>query len=652
MDHQLNKDYNETAYTPRKSFLRVATATPEVDIAHVGNNIEAIGELYEQATKENVALVTFPEMSLTGYSIGDLVQSQTLLDQAEQGLIELSQITKGKNTAMVVGLPLRVGNAIYNCAALLANGIILGVVPKQNLPTYKEFYEKRWFQSWDDRPNIDITIGNQKVPFGPNQLFTIGGSNVGIEICEDLWVPQSPHERLVANSADVIVNPSASPELATKADYRRQLIGSVAAKQVCTYVYANADPSESTMDVVMSGHCLVSEGGRQIAERKPFSKDESRLMIADVDQSHIMFDRRQNTNFPNEKTISITQTGITSEQIDLRQAVDPYPFLPKGTLGHRAERLNEILSVQAIGLAQRLKASGCKKMVMGLSGGLDSTLALMVCLRAAEYSGLDPQEAIDTLTMPSVSSSDRTQNNALKLADAVGVSSHEIPIAQISQEQLAALQHSGAQDVTFENVQARMRTSMLFNHANSVGGLVVGTGDLSEIALGWSTYNGDHMSHYNPNASIPKTLIRELTWQAAQDLPSKARGIIADIIDTPISPELIGDGTEVSQETESIIGPYELHDFFEYHFVRWMEPFDKIEYLANQAFAEKYEPEEIRHWLKTYVWRFFGSQWKRSVMPDGPKVGTVSHSPRGDWRMPSDTRNAKFAFYDKLGLVT
>lgn len=644
-------EHNNVEYSPSTDFIRVATATPEVNLAYVEGNIAAIKELYREAVEQDVSLVTFPEMSITGYSLGDLVQSETLLDQAKRGLIELSQSTKDTNTAMVVGLPFREGNALYNCAALLANGEIQGIVPKQNLPSYKEFQEKRWFQTWDDRPNASVEVGGQEVTFGRDQLFAVAGSTVGIEICEDLWVPQSPHERLVANGADVIVNPSASPELAAKRAYRRQLIGMVAVKQACTYVYASADQSESTMDVVMGGHCIINQAGSELAERPPLTRRAARLMIADADRSHVMFDRRQNTNFPNERSISVTKTGITAEQTDIRRTIEPHPFIPKGTPEEQAERLDEILAIQAAGLAERMRASGCNKLVLGLSGGLDSTLALMVCLRAAEYNGLDPMQAIDTLTMPSKASTNRTQNNAVQLADAVGVSSREIPIAEMSQAQLEALQHSGMQDVTYENVQARLRTSLLFNHANTVSGLVVGTGDLSEIALGWSTFNGDHMSHYNPNASIPKTLIKELTWRAAQDLSGPARAIIADILDTPISPELTGDGSDVSQETENLIGPYELHDFFEYHFVRWMEPFDKIEYLANQAFADKYEPEEIQHWLKTYVWRFFGNQWKRSVMPDGPKVGTVSHSPRGDWRMPSDTRDAKFAFYNKLGLV-
>lgn len=645
------KEHNPE-YSPVTDYIRLATATPEVNIAHVPSNVAAIQELYEEAAEERVALVTFPELCITGYSMGDLVQSPTLLDQAEEGLIALRDSTKGINTAMVVGFPYRLGNAIYNCAALLADGQIKGIVPKQNLPNYKEFYEKRWYQAWDARPNTTVEVDGQEVTFGRDQLFAVAGSVVGIEICEDLWVPQSPHERLVANGADVIVNPSASPELAAKQAYRRQLVGMVAAKQVCTYVYAGAHSSEPTMDVVMGGHGLVIEGGQKLAERRPFARFAPRLTVADADRSHLMFDRRQNTNFPNQRDIAITRTEVAATQEELRRSIEQHPFLPKGSKAERAERLDEILSIQAMGLAERVRASGCKKMVLGLSGGLDSTLALMVCLRAADYCGLAPEEAIETITMPSTASSERTQSNALRLADAVGVQSREIPIATLSKVVLEALQHTGEQDVTYENAQARIRTNLLLNYANSVQGLVVGTGDLSEIALGWCTYGGDHLSHYNPNASVPKTLVRMLTMHAAQEYSAQAQAIIADILDTPVSPELTGDGDAISQETDSIIGPNDLRDFFEYHFVRWMEPFNKIEYLANQAFKGVYEPADIEHWLKLYVSRFFGNQWKRSVMPDGPKVGTVSHSPRGDWRMPSDVRDAKFAFYTKLGVMS
>ncbi|MEO5949055.1 MAG: NAD(+) synthase [Candidatus Saccharimonas sp.] len=639
------------AYQPSQDHLRVAAATPEVHVAVVSKNIETITSLYLEAASQDVSLITFPELCITGYSIGDLVQHSTLLDQARAGLIELARLTSGVNTAMVVGLPFAVGNAIYNTAALLADGEIKGIVPKQHLPTYKEFYEKRWYQSWDNRPNIVLTIDGYTTSFGLKQLFMIAGTKVGIEVCEDLWVPESPHIFLVKEGADIIVNPSASPEIASKAGYRSNLVNMTAAKQLVGYVYAGADHNESTMDIVMSGHALISEGGRQLAERKPFDMTAPRLTIADIDYAHLRFDRRQTTNFPNEFSITPTETTIKAVQKNLLRDVDPYPFIPKGDTEQVAERLDEILTIQTMGLYERLRGLGeGAKMVVGLSGGLDSTLAFLVMVRVAKVLGKEPRECIDTLTMPARASSARTQSNALRLAAAFGIDGIEIPIANIAKQQLNALGHDGKENVTFENTHARIRTALLFNHANAHHGLVVGTGDLSEIALGWSTYNGDHMSHYNPNASIPKTLIRSLVKHAADELGDDARDIIADIVDTPVSPELTGNGT-LSQETEAILGSYDLHDFFEYHFVRWMEPSDKIEYLARNAHLIRFSETEITRVLSTYMQRFFTNQWKRSVMPDGPKVGTVSHSPRGDWRMPSDLRGAQFAFYAKLGLM-
>jgi NAD+ synthase (glutamine-hydrolysing) len=637
-------------YEPRLDYIRVATATPEVSLANVANNIAAISGLYRESVEQQAAIVVFPELSITGYSVGDLVQSPTLLNQAKEGLLEHSELTKAMPTAMVVGLPLAVNNEIYNCAALISDGEIRGIVPKQNLPTYKEFYEKRWYQSWGEQPNIALSIGDNVTTFGTNQLFSVAGSIVGIEICEDLWVPQPPHEKLIANGADIILNPSASPEIASKSSYRRQLVGITAAKQVAGYVYSGADHTESTMDVVMSGHALISESGKLLAERAPFDNSSPRLTYADIDRSHLLFDRRQNTNFPNLHTINPTSTTIEARQTDLLTTIDPHPFIPKGTPEQIKERLAEILTIQATGLAQRVASVGGEGMVLGLSGGLDSTLALLVAVKAARQLGRSPNELIHTLTMPSKASSKRTQGNAIALSRSLDIPSIEIPIGELANQQLNALNHAGDEDVTFENTQARIRTALLFNYANQHRRIVVGTGDLSEIALGWSTFNGDHMSHYNPNASVPKSLIRALVEYASNDLPADARSYVRDILDTPVSPELTGTG-DLSQSTESILGPYELHDFFEYHFVRWMEPVDKIEYLALKAHGDKYKPAEIRAALSIYIERFFKNQWKRSVMPDGPKVGTVSHSPRGDWRMPSDARDAHLAFYARLGMM-
>ena len=640
-----------TEYQPRNDFIRVATATPEVSVANVAANIAEITKLYREAAQQDVSLVTFPELSLTGYSIGDLVQHSTLLDQAKEALCQLAAETHEANTAMIVGLPLAVGNAIYNTAAVLADGTIVGIVPKQNLPTYKEFYEKRWYQSWDNRENCTIQIGPMQTTFGLNQLFSIAGSTVGIEICEDLWVPDSPHTTLVANGADVIANPSASPEIVSKSEYRRQLVGITAAKQVTGYLYAGADFTESTADIVMSGHALINEGGRTLAERKPFDIAAPRLTISDIDRSHVLFDRRQTTNFPNEQSILPHPTAVTAEQTDLRRDIDPFPFIPKGSPEYVAGRLEEIMTIQTMATYRRMPELGDQAiMVIGVSGGLDSTLALLIAVRVATLLQKAPADCIHTLTMPAHASSDRTQNNALELAQSFGIAAKEIPIADMAEAQLTALQHLGGEDIAFENTHARLRTALLFNYANSHRGVVVGTGDLSEIALGWSTFNGDHISHYNPNCSIPKTLIRSLVAHGASRLTAPQQAVIADILDTPVSPELTGDGT-LSQQTESILGSYDLHDFFEYHFVRWMEPAEKIEYLAKKAHGDRFSDGEIEQTLATYIRRFFGNQWKRNVMADGPKVGTVSHSPRGDWRMPSDIAGAHLQFYARLAIL-
>ncbi len=622
----------ENVYAPRTDYIRVATASPEVAIGDVKTNLQRTVELYNNAVAESVSLVVFPELGLTGYSIQDLVGQPALLKAAKDGLLAFSEATKDTQTAAIVGLPLSVNNAIYNCAAVIANGTIQGIVPKQNLPTYNEFYEKRWYQAWDaQKTNTMIRIGNEVVPFGTQQLFTIAGQSVGVEICEDLWVPRQPGTELAANGALIIANPSASPETVAKSAYRRQLVSQTAGRNMVGYVYASADSSESTSEIVMSGHQIINELGSTLAERAPFSAVQ-RLMIADIDTQHILHDRRHTTNFPNDFSITPTETGIEAHQTDLRRSIDAEPFIPKGTTEQIAERLDTILNIQATGLAVRLKSTGIKKIVLGLSGGLDSTLALLVALKAGDQLGLSPAELVHTLTMPGKASSERTQSNAAQLAAALGVPNEEIPIAGLSADQLKALGHKGSEDVTYENTQARIRQALVFNKANQLHGLALGTGDLSEIALGWCTYNGDHMSHYNVNASIPKTLVRSLVRHAGASLPAEAQNILHDILDTPVSPELTGDGASISQETEDLIGPYELHDFFLYHFLRFKEPEAKIGYLAVKAFEGRRTEEEIKKWLNVFFTRFYQNQWKRQAMPDGAKVG-ISLSPKGDWRM-------------------
>jgi len=623
-----------TLYTPKQDFLRVATATPKVSIGDVPANVEAIKKLYKEAVEAKSSLVVFPELSITGYTIQDLVAQPSLLNAARQGLIELAQATANQNTAAIVGLPFKVGNAIYNCAAVISEGAIRGIVPKQNLPTYNEFYEKRWYQTWDDKPNTTVNLDGIDVLFGKEQLFAIGDELVGIEICEDLWVPEQPSTHLVANGATIIANPSASPEAVAKAQYRRGLVANTAARNVTGYVYSSADQTESTAEIVMGGHAMINELGTMLAERAPFTPPQ-RIMTADIDMQHIAHDRLKTTNFPNRQDITPTQTYVTPNQDTLERTIDAHPFIPNGSLEDVNERLDTILNIQATGLAMRLRSAHIKKVVLGLSGGLDSTLALIAAIRAAEVLEIKPGDLIHTLTMPGNASSDRTQNNAIQLAESLGITNEEIAIADLAKAQLDAIQHGGEEDVTFENTQARIRQALVFNKANQLNGLALGTGDLSEIALGWCTYNGDHMSHYNVNASIPKTLVRSLVRHAAEKLPKIAAAIITDILDTPVSPELTGDGKTISQETEDLIGPYELHDFFLYHHLRWLEPQVKISYLAIKAFEGQYTPEEIIKWLDIFMKRFYQNQWKRQAMPDGAKVG-ISLSPKGDWRMPAE----------------
>lgn len=628
-------------FNPTEPYLRVATACPEVNVADVKTNIERIGELYQQATENGTALVVFPELSVTGYSLGDLVQQNALLRQALDGTFQLAELTSEKSTAMVVGLPLRVGNGLYNCAAVLAEGQIKGFVPKKNLPTYGEFYEKRWYKTWE-QSNIYLDNEGQDIPFGNDLLFDIAGVTTGVEICEDLWVADPPSVEKAQQGALVIANPSASPELVGKAAYRRQLVAMQAARLMSGYIYAGCDWTESTMDVVMGGHQVISENGRILAERQPFATGQ-RLQTADIDVEHLAHDRRRDTNFVDKIGHKVVSLLVKKPEFLPNPIVNPHPFLPAGENdAERGERLQSIIDIQAHGLAQRLRATRSSRLHLGLSGGLDSTLAFLVGCRAAEIIGQEPKNVLRTYTMPGEASSDRTQSNAVKLAALYDIPNEVIPIGELAANELSALGHDGVtQDITYENVQARLRTSLLFNKGNQLGGMVLGTGDLSEIALGWCTYNGDHMSHYHVNAGVPKTLVRHLVRHIADNgVNQAARETLIDILDTPVSPELTSaQEGEISQKTEDIIGPYELHDFFLYQLIRWGDSPKKIAFLANQAFEDTYSPEEVDKWLSVFLRRFTTQQFKRSAMPDGPKVGSVALSPRGDWRMPSDLMN-------------
>jgi NAD+ synthase (glutamine-hydrolysing) len=628
------------SFTPANSYLRVATATPEVSIGNVRTNVATITALYMQACTQNSSLVVFPELCLTGYSLGDTVRQQTLLASARAGLLELAKTTTGTNTAMIVGLPFSHNGRLYNAAAMLAGGKVRGIATKTNLPNYSEFYEQRWYQSFAGTTTTEFA--GAVIPFGQGLLFTIGGIEVGIEICEDIWVADQPSRKLSAAGALLIVNPSASPELVGKSGYRAELVRMTSAAQRVAYIYSGADWTESTTDIVMGGHALIAENGSTLAERVPFTQ-EARLLIADVDIDHIRHDRLQDSTKGEEASATVIDCKIKREQTDCLRRTQKSYFLPESeSAEQRTARLERIFAIQAHGLARRLLATKSSHIVLGLSGGLDSTLALLVAARAADILQKKPYDFIHALTMPGPASSNRTQNNAVKLAKQLGVRSKTIGITDIANVERQALEHNGEQDITYENIQARARTTLLFNYANKVGGIVLGTGDLSELALGWCTFNGDHMSHYNVNASVPKTLIRDIVSYAA-NLPvnSAAKAVLNDIVATPISPELTTTTKKgISQQTESLVGPYILHDFFVFHVLRYGDNPAKIAYLANRAFAGVYTQAEVEKWLTVFYERFANNQFKRSVMPDGPKVGSVSLSPRGDWRMPSDMQSA------------
>lgn len=619
-------------YQPSESYLRVATGCPEVAVADVAANIRNLQTVYQDAVSQDVSLLTFPELSLTGYTLGDLVNQNQLLERARKGLTDLAETTSDQPTAMVVGVPLQVGNSLYNCAAVLADGQVKGLVPKQNLPTYNEFYEDRWFQAWD-KETITIDVNGQPVPFGNNLLFDIAGVPTGVEICEDLWVAAPPSTGLAEYGALLIANPSASPEQVGRDNYRRQLVSNQSGRLIAGYVYAGCHPTESTMDIVMGGHQIIAENGKVVAEREPFG--DKTLTVTDIDVEHLLHDRRKQ-GFVHKLGALAIQTGLVREQRDLKITIDKHPFLPDESLEARAKRLDRVLQVQAQGLAMRMKNTRRERVVIGLSGGLDSTLALFVACEAARILGAAPADMIRTITMPGPASSSNTQSNAALLAAALNAPNETMPIKPLVDAELKIIGHDGTvQDITYENVQARARTSILFNYGNKEHCIVLGTGDLSEIALGWCTFNADHMSHYNVNASIPKTMIRLLVAHAAQRYPD-AVPVTEDIIGTPISPELTREDDQLSQLTEDIIGPYELHDFFMTHVIRWGDKPAKIAYLAKQAFQDSYSQDEIDKWLGLHLDRFAKNQFKRSVMPDGPKVGSIALSPRGDWRMPSD----------------
>ncbi len=625
----------------KHGFIKVSAATPALRVADPAYNAGEIIALARQAADEGSALCVFPELSLTAYSCGDLFTQQVLLDGALRALETVRAASEDLDLAIAAGLPLRAGSGLYNCATVLCRGKLLGVVPKQYIPNYAEFYEGRYFTSCIGLSTRSISLLGQETPFGTDLLFTCRqapGFTFGIEICEDLWVASQPSAKLAESGATVIANLSASDELIGKADYRRELIRSQSGRLICGYLYADAGFGESTQDLVFSGQDFIAENGSILAESQRY---ESGLISSEIDVERLLHDRRRSNTFGGgEPSATRIFFDLTPRETALTRHIPRTPFVPEGS-EQLASRCEEILAMQSVGLATRLRHAHAKTAVIGLSGGLDSTLALIVTVHAFDRLGLD-RKGILAVTMPCFGTTARTKSNALRLAEEYGASIRTVEIGDAVRQHFQDIgQPMEQQDVTFENAQARMRTLVLMDLANQNGGLVVGTGDLSELALGWATYNGDHMSMYGVNASIPKTLVRYLTAYEAGRSGEALAAILRDILDTPVSPELLPpkDG-EISQKTEELVGPYELHDFYLYYLIRFGYRPEKIFRLAKYAWGDAYDGATIKKWLVTFLKRFFAQQFKRSCLPDGPKVGTVSLSPRGDWRMPSDASGA------------
>ena len=620
----------------KDGYIRVAAGSFETSIANVKNNSENICNLINEAYHNDARVLVLPELCLTGYTCEDLFNQDRLLNEAKQQLQTIITATNNKDLITIVGLPYQHLNSLYNVAAVIHQGALLALVPKTHIPNYQEFYEARRFEQ-APKENTLTNFNGQKIPFGTHYVFastTNSDFKFGVEICEDLWLPDAPSTKLALNGANLILNPSASNEITTKSDYRRLLVSSQSARLVCGYVYCNAGNGESTTDVVFSGHHIISENGTMIKESRGF---DSELIYGDLDLKKLSSERRKMTTFKSYHNYEIIYFDSTNIDLNTTYYYDPHPFVPSNR-DLRAKRCKEVFDIQTRGLMQRLKATGIKKVVIGISGGLDSTLALLVCTMAFKKLNYDTKDII-AITMPCFGTTSRTKNNALGLMEELAVTRIEVDITESVRIQFRDIeQDENIHDVTYENVQARTRTEILMNKANQVGGLVIGTGDLSEVALGWSTYNGDHMSMYAVNVSVPKTLVRYLVdYVASLYHGEKLETILKDILDTPVSPELLPqENDQIVQKTEDIVGPYELHDFFIYHMVRFGDEPRKLYRKTKLAFKDKYDKETIKKWLTKFYWRFFSQQFKRSCIPDGPKVGSVSLSPRGDWRMPSD----------------
>ena len=627
-------------------YVKVGSAVPKLRVADCVYNKEEILKLVEAAAAKQVRVLSFPELSVTGYTCADLFFQTPLLHAAEQAIQEIAEATEALNIFLLIGAPIAVDNQMFNCAVALYKGKLLGIVPKTHIPNYSEFYEERWFASADDLLTEEITYAGQNVPIGADLIFAAAdfpALKIGVEICEDLWVPIPPSSYLSLYGATLLLNLSASNELASKPGYRRQLVSQQSARCLSAYVYTSAGTGESTQDAVFSGHSMIYENGTLFAETESFSR-ESQFVYADIDVEMLMSERRKHTTFMTHLQKAEAQKFYRQIFFDMAEdttldnwsrPLSNVPFTPTTKLDARCKN---IFAIQTTGLARRMEHTHADSLVIGISGGLDSTLALLVCAKACDYLGIDRTHVIG-VTMPGFGTTDRTYQNALTLMRCLGITMKEIPIRDAVIQHFKDIDHDiSLHNVTYENAQARERTQILMDLANKYNGLVVGTGDLSELALGWATYNGDHMSMYGVNGSVPKTLVRHLVRYYADTCNEKELAdVLLDVLDTPVSPELLPpeDG-QISQKTEDLVGPYELHDFYLYYILRYGYAPSKIYRLAFQAFKSQYDRETILKWLNVFYRRFFSQQFKRSCLPDGPKVGSVAVSPRGDLRMPSD----------------
>lgn len=635
----------------RQGFLRLAAVAPEVSVGNVGFNISKIKESLVRLDRLDVEIAVFPELSLTGYTCADLFHQQPLLTAAESGIEELVEFSRELRIDFAVGVPVSAGSAVYNCAAFIGGGRLKALVAKSFLPNYNEFYERRWFSTLPADVTVPMRFAGVDITMGSRQVTDSHGTLVGIEICEDLWVPRPPSTDMALRGAEIILNLSASNDLIGKYAYLKRLIEQQSGSLFCAYAYAGAGFGESSTDLIFDGKAMIAECGsmRKTSERFSINGVEA---IADVDVEALRRDRIHTTSWADSCSVSNVRLPLSEdsdEVTDLKfREVDPRPFVPDGPA--RDERCNDIFNMQSLGLSRRLDAIGCRQAVVGISGGLDSTLALLVTVEAFDRLGLG-RKGIVGVTMPGFGTTDRTHDNAVKLMEYLGISHREISIVPAVKQHFKDIGHDPSlHDVTYENAQARQRTYLLMDIANACSGIVIGTGDLSELALGWATYNGDHMSMYGVNSGVPKTLVRYLVeWYAVKKASEPVGKVLADVLSTPVSPELLppDENGDIAQKTEDVVGPYELHDFFLYYTLRYGFSPERIFLLASHAFSpDTYPASVIKKWMRVFFRRFFAQQFKRSCLPDGPKIGSVCLSPRGDWRMPSDVSAA--AWLDSL----